>query len=83
MERRFAEQIIRFRWLIIVATILACGLSGYGLQFLTVSSEPRDSFGPNNPQLKAFEELEETFSRFENLFLLSLRKRVTSSPLKR
>lgn len=70
MERRFAKQVIRFRWLIIVATILACGLSGYGLQFLTVSSEPRDSFGPNNPQLKAFEELEETFSRVENLFFV-------------
>lgn len=70
MERRFAEQVIRFRWLIIVLTLVACGFAGYGAQFLTVSAEPRDSFGPNNPQLQAFEELEETFSRVENLFFV-------------
>ncbi len=68
MERRFAEQVIRFRWFIIVATFIACAGLGYGAQFLSISSEPRDNFGPENPQLKAFEDLEETFSRVENLF---------------
>ena len=69
-ERYFAEQVLRFRWLIIVATLIVCGLSGYGVQFIQISAEPRDNFGPDNPQLRAFEELEETFSRVENLFFV-------------
>lgn len=68
MEKRFAEGVIQFRWFIIIGTILVCGLAGYGAQYIKVSSESRDNFGPENPQLKAFEELEATFSRVENVF---------------
>ena len=67
-DRRFAESVIRFRWLIIAATLLACLAAGYGVQFLKISADSRDSFGPENPQLMAFEQLEETFTRVENLF---------------
>ena len=70
MERQFAEYVIKFRWLIIVATLLLVGVAGYGAQFITISAEPRDNFGPDNPQLLAFEEIEETFSRVENIFFV-------------
>ncbi|MBT7369590.1 MAG: RND family transporter, partial [Gammaproteobacteria bacterium] len=66
-ERQFAEAVIRFRWLIIFLTLMACFSAGYGVQFITISTEPRDNFGPDNPQLQAFEDLEETFTRVENL----------------
>ena len=67
-ERQFAEAVIRYRWLIIVLTLTFCLSAGYGAQFIKISTEPRDNFGPDNPQLNAFEELEATFTRVENLF---------------
>ena len=60
---------LRYRWPIIVLALLISVTSSFGLQFITISTEPRDNFGPDNPQLIAFEDLEEKFSRVENIFI--------------
>jgi uncharacterized protein len=65
-----AESILRYRWLILILTLVVAGLAGAGIRHLTISTEPRDNFGPDNPQLIAFEELESTFSRIENVFIV-------------
>lgn len=69
MTRVFAEVVLKYRWLILIGSLLIAGLAGSGVRYLTVSTEPRDNFGPDNPQLVAFENLEETFSRVENIFV--------------
>ena len=51
-------------------TIVACVAAGQGIKHITISTEPRDNFGPGNPQLMAFEQLEETFARVENIFFV-------------
>ena len=68
--RRFAETVIQFRWLIVIATFLICGAAATGILHISVSSESRDNFGPDNPQLIAFEQLEETFTRVDNIFFV-------------
>jgi len=68
VEKKFAELVLKFRWLIIVVGVLICGLAASGIRFIEISTEPRDNFGQDNPQLIAFEELEETFSRIDNVF---------------
>lgn len=67
--RVFAETILNYRWLVLVSSLVIAGLAGSGLRYLSISTEPRDNFGPDNPQLIAFEELEDTFSRVENVFI--------------
>jgi len=66
---KFAHLVLHHRWLIIILSLIISVSSGLGLQFITLSTEPRDNFGPDNPQLIAFEDLEEKFSRVENIFL--------------
>jgi len=68
MSAHFATFILRFRWMVILATLVVAGISSWGLQFISISTEPRDNFGADNPQLVAFENLESNFSRVENIF---------------
>ena len=68
MSARFSSLVLRFRWAIILATLVVAGISSWGLQFISISTEPRDNFGADNPQLVAFENLESNFSRVENIF---------------
>ena len=68
MSARFSTFVLRFRWAIILATLVVAGISSWGLQFISISTEPRDNFGADNPQLVAFENLESNFSRVENIF---------------
>ena len=70
MSARFSQAVIAHRWLVVFVTLLICLPLGYGIKFLTISQESRDMFGPKNPQLRAFEELEETFTRVENVFFV-------------
>lgn len=65
---KFAMQVLRFRWLIILTGLIFAGVVASGMRFIEISTEPRDNFGPDNPQLIAFEKLEETFSRIDNVF---------------
>jgi len=69
MARVFAEVVLKYRWLFLIGSLLMAGLAGSGVRYITISTEPRDNFGPDNPQLVAFEDLEETFSRVENIFI--------------
>ncbi|MEC8821574.1 MAG: hypothetical protein VYA08_11820, partial [Pseudomonadota bacterium] len=56
---RFAHFVLKHHWPIIALALLVSISSGFGLQFITISTEPRDNFGPDNPQLIAFEDLED------------------------
>jgi hypothetical protein len=69
MAREFAEVVLKYRWLFLIGSLVMAGVAGSGARFITISTEPRDNFGPDNPQLVAFEDLEETFSRVENIFV--------------
>lgn len=61
--------VIRFRWLIILASILLTALMAMGLQNLAFNPDSRVFFSEQNPQLVALEELENTFVKNENIYI--------------
>ncbi len=70
MARQFAEFIIRFKWFTVILTIAWIMLMGAGTQYLTFTNDYRVFFGDDNPQLVAFENIQDTYSRSDNAMLL-------------
>ena len=70
IEERLADWILGNRPLIIVLSLLLLIAAAFGAQFLTISSDQRIFFGPDNPQLLAFDEVEETFEQTNNIFFV-------------
>ena len=59
---RYTDAILRYRWLVVVlATLIMLGLTA-GARFITVTNDYRILFGEDNPQLLAFDALENTYS---------------------
>ncbi len=65
--KRLGEWVIRFRWLIILVTLSIAMASGSGGRFLGFSTDYRVFFGKNNPQLQAFESLQDTYTKNDNV----------------
>ncbi|MDH5541838.1 MAG: MMPL family transporter [Nitrospinota bacterium] len=66
---KLALKVIKYRFQIIILTVLSVAVSSAGLAYLTFSSDSRAYFGPDNPQLKALEKLENTYSRDDSVLL--------------
>ncbi|NVJ97476.1 MAG: MMPL family transporter [Alphaproteobacteria bacterium] len=68
----FAVKLARFviakRWLVIFATLLATVAVTYGGQYLQMSNNYRDFFSESNPELRAFEEFQDTYTKNDNFF---------------
>lgn len=65
-----ANSIIRFRWLVICLTLLAVALIGRGGQNLSFSNDYRVFFSEDNPQLLAFETLQNTYIKNDNVMIM-------------
>ncbi len=70
MEKNYAEFIIRHKVLTIILSILMVMSMGFGAQFLTFTNDYRIFFGEDNPQLLAFEDLQDTYSKNDNVMFL-------------
>ena len=70
MTKDYAEGVIRFKWLVIVMSILSVLAMGYGTQFLTFTNDYRVFFSKENPQLLAFENLQDTYSKNDNVMMV-------------
>jgi len=67
----YTKAIIRWRWLVIIATLLAVMGIISGARFLSFTSDYRVFFSDENPQLTAYEELQNTYTQTDNvLFVL-------------
>lgn len=62
--------IIRWRWWIIVATIASVLAAGSGLRFIEFSNNYRVFFSPENPQLQAFERLQNVYTKSDNILIV-------------
>jgi uncharacterized protein len=68
---RYAEGIIRWRWLVLALSLVAVMSIISGGRFLSFTSDYRVFFGEENPQLTAYEELQNTYTQTDNvLFVL-------------
>ncbi len=72
MTRSLAEWLVRWRWVLFVSACLLVAFSAGGARFLTFSSDYRVFFSKQNPQLLAFESLQNTYTKSDNvLFVLA------------
>jgi predicted RND superfamily exporter protein len=70
MARNYAEFIIRHKGISVFLSIVAIFAMGFGAQFLTFTNDYRVFFGEDNPQLVAFENLQDTYSKNDNVMFL-------------
>lgn len=69
-EARLGHWVIAARWWIIVAAIgLAC-TAGAGVRYLFFTTDYRVFFSPENPQRVAFEALENTYAKNDNVMIV-------------
>ncbi|MCY3679893.1 MAG: MMPL family transporter [Gemmatimonadetes bacterium] len=59
---RYTAVILRYRWLVVALTTLVMLTLTAGVRFITVTNDYRILFGEDNPQLLAFDALENTYS---------------------
>ena len=70
MAKSFAEWLIRWRYLILIATVVLVVAAAGGLRFITFKTDYRVFFSADNPQLKAFEELQDTYTKTDNVMFV-------------
>ncbi|MBC8284225.1 MAG: MMPL family transporter [Nitrospinae bacterium] len=63
----FGGWVLRFRWWIILSTLLLVFSAASGARFLSFSTDYRVFFSKDNPQLVAFETLQNTYTKNDNV----------------
>jgi len=72
MTEAYAKQLIRWRWLVILATAILVFAIASGGRFLGFTGDYHVFFSDDNPQMLAFDKLEKTYSKDDNvLFVLA------------
>lgn len=68
-EEGFGKWVVKQRSWLIIGTILVVVAAAIGVRFLTINRDNRVFFSEENPQLQALEELENTYTKRNNVFL--------------
>ena len=71
-EANFGRYVLKYRWIIILLSVVLVMLAASGGKNLQFKTNYRVFFSSDNPQLQAFEKLEQTYTRNDNvLFVLT------------
>ena len=65
-----ARVVIRWRWLVVAASLVVAGAIGSGAQNLEFANNYRVFFSDENPELTAFEELQATYTKNDNFIFV-------------
>ena len=72
MGKTYGEWLVRWRYLVVVAVIAVVAAAASGLRFIEFKTDYRVFFSEDNPQLQAFEQLQNTYTKTDNvLFVLA------------
>jgi len=63
----YAEWVVRWRWPVIILAVLMVLGAASGGRFLAFNTDYRVFFSDDNPQLIAFEALQETYTKIDNI----------------
>jgi len=74
MASKYAEFILRHKWVTLILVVLWIMGMGAGAQHLTFTTDYRVFFSEDNPQLVAFENLQDTYTRNDNVMFLLVPK---------
>lgn len=67
LMQRYAQNLIRFRWWVILFSFVAAILIASGGKHLTFDTDYRVFFSDENPELLAFEKLQNTYNKEDNI----------------
>ncbi|MBK8188472.1 MAG: MMPL family transporter [Cellvibrio sp.] len=70
MVTQYARWLIRWRWLVMLATLVVVGFIASGMRFLEFTTDYRAFFSPSNPQLQAFETMQDTYAKADNVMMV-------------
>ena len=68
LESRLGAWVVAARWPIIAVTLVLVGIAASGTAFLEFSTDHRIYFSKDNPQLLAYEAMENTYGKSSNVF---------------
>lgn len=72
MSNRIFNWMLDHPWLVVALTVLCIALAASGARFLSFSNDYRMFFSEDNPQLRAFEAMQNTYTKVDNvLFVIS------------
>ena len=74
MVLKYAEWLLRWRWLVILLTLVSLVALASGARFLEFTNDYRVFFGKDNPQLQAFENLQDTYTKNDNVMIMLMPK---------
>lgn len=63
----FSNNIIKYRWLVILMALLLTGIAGMGAQKLTFRSDYKTFFDADNKQLNDFNDMQTIYSKSDNV----------------
>jgi len=69
-EDRFGHWLLRHRWAVILVTLILLAAAASGGANLRFTTDYRVFFSADNPQLLAFESLEKTYAKSDNLLFV-------------
>jgi predicted RND superfamily exporter protein len=67
--KAFGEWVVRWRWPVLVLSVAAVAWAASGGRFLTFTTDYRYFFSERNPQLAAFEALQNTYAKNDNVLI--------------
>ena len=70
MLESYTRWVIKFRWVAILLTILIVGALGSGGRFLSFTNDYEVFFGDSNPELAAFKNLQEVYTKNDNALIM-------------
>jgi hypothetical protein len=74
IENWIGGIVVKYRWILAPLLFLFALLAASGMHFLTFSNDSRMFFSEENPQLKALEKLERTYTKVENVLYIIIPK---------
>ncbi len=81
MLNRYSEFILRFRWLVLLISVLIVAFIASGMGNLQFSNDYRVFFANENPQLQAFENMQSTYDKSDNvLFIITPKEGTVFEP---
>jgi hypothetical protein len=70
MQERFFQSILAYRYFVLIASIILTAIMGSGLSLLQFNNDYRMFFSEDNPQLQAFEQLQNTYAHNDNVLFV-------------
>lgn len=70
MKKGFFDFVLQRRWLVLILTLVSVGVILTGMSRLSFSNDYRMFFSDENPQLLAFETLQNTYTKTDNVLFV-------------